>query len=140
MEEKEPSPATPEDKPKPETDGAYQPSWPVGDESSPEAETAAAALKEAAMKQMVGETPPPSEPIPSTDDERVKNNTMRQQYRVLTEGEKQFIDVIKLECETLQEQLKQAQSLCVNGGQREYAIAITKLEEACMWAVKAVTK
>jgi ribonucleotide reductase beta subunit family protein with ferritin-like domain len=72
--------------------------------------------------------------VPSESDERIVNNTMRHQYRVLSDAEKAamtrlkdhglaFLDLIKA---TVQEG-------------REASIAKTKVEEAVMWAVKGLT-
>jgi hypothetical protein len=71
--------------------------------------------------------------VDSEKDERTVNNTMRHKYRVLTEEEKEamlkikdmglaFIDLIEH---------------TVKG--RMGALAITKMEEAVMWAVKGLT-
>lgn len=72
--------------------------------------------------------------IPSTDDARTVNNTMRHTYRTLTEEEKQQMSTIKdlgLEfIETLDE----------IGDSREISIAKTKMEEAVMWGTKHVTR
>jgi len=75
-----------------------------------------------------------SKSVPSTSDERTVNNTMRHQYRVLTDAEKTQMQSIKdmglelLEyCDTV-------------GSSREMSLAKTKIEEAVMWAVKHVTR
>jgi hypothetical protein len=72
--------------------------------------------------------------VDSTSDERTVNNTMRHAYRVLTDDEKKYMAAFKdmgLEfieyCDTLE-------------ASRELSIAKTKMEEAVMWAVKAVTR
>ncbi len=70
----------------------------------------------------------------STSDDRVVNNVMRHEYRVLTDDEKaqmkrlkdlgaQFVEV----CNTV-------------GRSRELSLAITNAEQAVMWAVKHVTR
>lgn len=75
--------------------------------------------------------------VGSSSDERVVNNVMRHEYRVLTDDEKtmmkafkdkglEFIKLIEV-CEGI--------SRC-----RELALARTKIEEAVMWAVKHITK
>lgn len=71
--------------------------------------------------------------VNSTSDERTANNTMRHQYRVLTEDEKasQKIKDIGLEFHTFIDTL---------GKSRELSLALTKIEEAVMWAVKHITK
>lgn len=74
-----------------------------------------------------------TEYLKSDSDERIKNNTMRHQYRVLSDEEKQFMIAIKdkgLEFLTLIEGVQS----------REMSIARTKIEEAVMWAVKDITK
>lgn len=61
------------------------------------------------------------------------DNRFRPQYRVLNQVERDRIDLLK----------DQAASLCTTiealPESRERSIAITKLEEAVMWAVKAQT-
>lgn len=70
----------------------------------------------------------------STDDERVQNNVMRHEYRVLNENEKVEMKLIKdfgllfiQKCDNL-------------GSSRELSLAKTKIEEAVFWAVKHITK
>lgn len=72
--------------------------------------------------------------IASTSDERTINNTMRHQYRVLTEDEKVAMQAIKdLGLEFVEH--------CDGLGQsRELSLAKTKIEEAVMWAVKHITR
>lgn len=75
-----------------------------------------------------------TETVPSTSDQRTVNNTMRHQYRVLSNEEKAAMQNIKdkgLELLTLIEGL---------GKSRELSLALTKTEEAVMWAVKHITK
>lgn len=72
--------------------------------------------------------------LKSDSDERTKNNTMRHQYRVLSEEEKSQMTQIKdkgLEFLTLLESIPSS---------REISLAKTKIEEAVMWAVKSITK
>lgn len=74
------------------------------------------------------------ETVKSTSDERIVNNVMRHEYRVLSDDEKAYmkdakdkgLDFVKL-CDTI-------------GSSRELSIAKTKMEEAVMWAVKHVTR
>ena len=72
--------------------------------------------------------------VDSASDERTVNNTMRHQYRVLSDDEKAkmvrlkdaglaFLDVVEF---------------CTPKG-REASLAKTKVEEAVMWAVKGLT-
>lgn len=72
----------------------------------------------------------------STDDAR-EGNSMRGNYRKLTDREKILVDELKAKGEELVHLLKTAR-LDQNG--RELALATTKVEEAIMWAVKGVTK
>jgi hypothetical protein len=75
-----------------------------------------------------------AETIESTSDERTVNNVMRHQYRVLTDAEKAQMQAIKdkgLELHALIESI---------GKSRELSLALTKTEEAVMWAVKHLTK
>lgn len=69
----------------------------------------------------------------ATDDTRTANNTMRHQYRVLDDAEKEQITLIKgigltfiNECNNI-------------GSSRELSLAKTKMEEAVFWAVKHIT-
>lgn len=71
--------------------------------------------------------------VTSTSDERVVNNTVRHQYRVLSESEKMQMAHIKdlgLEFHSY---------LMGIGSSRELDIAKQKIEESVMWAVKHVT-
>lgn len=71
--------------------------------------------------------------VDSTSDQRVANNTMRHQYRVLSEEEKARMALIK----DKGAELLAAIEAC--GSSRELSIAKTKTEEAVMWGVKHVT-
>ena len=69
----------------------------------------------------------------STSDERVTNNVMRHEYKVLSDDEKQAMQMIKdsgLAFHSLVNEL---------GESRELSLAKTKIEEAVMWAVKHIT-
>ena len=71
--------------------------------------------------------------VESTSDQRTVNNTMRHQYRVLSDAEKANMAAIKdkgLEFHDLVSGI---------GNSREIALAKTKIEEAVMWAVKHIT-
>ena len=70
----------------------------------------------------------------STSNERVANNVMRHEYRVLSGDEKTQMKRMKdLGLEFLE--------FCDSvGTSRELSLAKTKIEEAVMWAVKHVTK
>lgn len=72
--------------------------------------------------------------VKSTSDERIVNNTMRHNYRVLSDAEKDQMSALKdkgLDFLTLCDAI---------GTSREMSLAKTKIEEAVMWAVKHVTK
>ena len=71
--------------------------------------------------------------VDSTSDARTVNNTMRHQYRVLSDAEKANMAKIKdmgLEFHEL---------ISGIGKSREISLALTKIEEAVMWAVKHIT-
>ena len=72
--------------------------------------------------------------VDSTSDARTTNNTVRHQYRVLTDVEKAQVQDLKDLGETF---LMKCEHI---GGSREMALAETKIEEAVMWAVKHVTR
>lgn len=72
--------------------------------------------------------------VSSTSDDRVANNVMRHEYRVLSDVEKKQLQAVKdkgAELFTL---------IDLIGSSRETLIAKTKVEEAVMWAVKHITK
>lgn len=71
--------------------------------------------------------------VPSESDARTVNNTVRHNYRVLTEAEKARMVEIK--------DLGAAFLALIDdtGTGREYSLAKTKVEEAVMWAVKGLT-
>jgi hypothetical protein len=71
--------------------------------------------------------------VSSSKDERIVNNVMRHEYRVLSESEKIQIQAIK---DLGEEFLHRLDSL---GNSRELALARTKMEEAVMWSVKHIT-
>lgn len=71
--------------------------------------------------------------VDSASDERVVNNTMRHEYRVLSDAEKANMKAIKdkgLEFHGLIKGM---------GNSREISLALTKVEEAVMWGVKHIT-
>jgi hypothetical protein len=72
--------------------------------------------------------------IQSESDERTVNNTMRHQYRVLSDAEKESMLWIKDQGLTMMEFIDER----IPKG-REASIAKTKIEEAVMWAVKGLT-
>lgn len=72
--------------------------------------------------------------VSSTSDDRIANNVMRHEYRILSEEEKAQMKGIKdlgLEFATMCSGI---------GKSREMSLAITKIEEAVMWATKHVTR
>ncbi len=71
--------------------------------------------------------------IDSTSDTRTANNTVRHQYRQLSDLEKQQMDDLKDMGETFIAKCNEV------GATRETSIAKTKMEEAVMWAVKGLT-
>lgn len=71
--------------------------------------------------------------VDSASDARTVNNTMRHQYRVLSDEEKARMAAIK---DKGAEMLALIESC---GNSRELSLARTKTEEAVMWAVKHVT-
>jgi len=71
--------------------------------------------------------------IDSASDSRVVNNTMRHQYRVLSDAEKANMATIK------DMGLSFHDFIAGMGSSRELSLAKTKVEEAVMWAVKHIT-
>lgn len=72
--------------------------------------------------------------VDSTSDSRVVNNVMRHEYRVLSDAEKDYMQRIK------DKGLEFHQLVSGLGTSRELSLALTKIEEGVMWAVKHVTK
>jgi hypothetical protein len=71
--------------------------------------------------------------VDSASDDRTINNTMRHQYKVLSDAEKANMTTVKdlgLKLHSFIENL---------GPSRELSLAKTKVEEAVMWAVKHIT-
>lgn len=75
----------------------------------------------------------PTGTVISTSDQRVVNNVMRHNYRVLSDAEKVSMQKVKDDGLALHE------FLSTLGTSRELSVAKTKLEEAVMWAVKHIT-
>jgi len=73
------------------------------------------------------------ETVKSTSDERTVNNTMRHNYRVLSDDEKAQMQRIKDLGLQLHEEIGAI------GDSRELSLAKTKAEEAVMWSVKHIT-
>jgi hypothetical protein len=76
----------------------------------------------------------PERHVDSASDERIVNNTMRHQYRVLTDAEKAAMTHLK---DVGLAFLEDVDAYVPKG--REASIAKTKIEEAVMWAVKGLT-
>lgn len=88
-------------------------------------------------------TDAPNGKVDSASDERVVNNVMRHEYRVLDDSEKMAMKAIK------DAGLAFVQLLGKIGGpsrgpgvqaSRELALAQTNIEQAVMWGVKHITK
>lgn len=71
--------------------------------------------------------------VDSTSDSRTTNNTVRHQYRALTEAEKAQMLKIKDAGQALIDIINET------GKSRELSLALTNAEQAVMWAVKHVT-
>lgn len=71
--------------------------------------------------------------VESTEDARTVNNTMRHQYRVLSDAEKANMQKIKDMGRDFHD------FIAGLGASRETSLAKTKVEEAVMWAVKHIT-
>lgn len=72
--------------------------------------------------------------VDSISDDRVVNNVMRHEYRVLSDSEKMQMQDIK------DLGLDFHNRIAAVGNSRELSIAKTKVEEAVMWAVKHITR
>jgi hypothetical protein len=66
-------------------------------------------------------------------------DVFRKQYRELSEAEKNHLSSMKLKAEELFHFLNDGQDV-LGGDPRATSLAKTKLEEAVMWATKAVTR
>lgn len=71
--------------------------------------------------------------VDSASDDRTANNAVRHTYRVLSDAEKQ--DMVDIKDHGLSF-LRRIDAL---GSSRELSLAMTKVEEAVMWAVKHIT-
>lgn len=81
--------------------------------------------------------------VDSTSDQRVVNNVMRHNYRVLSESEKESMRMLKDSGLSFINQLHGIGATDMAGDRfasRELALAATRIEEAVMWAVKHITK
>jgi hypothetical protein len=66
------------------------------------------------------------------------SDTFRKEYKELDSFEKEQIQEIKLKAEELEKVINYQKSR--NKNPRCLALAMTKLEESVMWAVKAITE
>lgn len=86
-----------------------------------------------------------SNTVSSTSDERVVNNVMRHNYRVLSDAEKQQMQAVKDAGLAFVELLHRIGGTGEVTGEvtgqatRELEKAQTRIEEAVMWAVKDIT-
>jgi hypothetical protein len=71
--------------------------------------------------------------VDSAGDNRVANNTVRHQYRVLSNEEKSQMVKIKDAGQVLIDIINET------GKSRELSLALTNAEQSVMWAVKHVT-
>lgn len=71
--------------------------------------------------------------VDSTSDARTTNNTVRHQYRVLSDAEKAQMLKIKDAGQALIDIINET------GKSRELSLALTNAEQSVMWAVKHVT-
>jgi hypothetical protein len=72
--------------------------------------------------------------IDATSDDRTANNVMRHEYRILSDEE-------KLQMKGIKDIGVDFVNFCNDVGRsRELSLAITKMEEAVMWAVKHITR
>jgi hypothetical protein len=71
--------------------------------------------------------------IDSASDQRTANNVVRHEYRVLNDVEKANMKMVK------DDGLKFIELVGTLGTSRELSLAVTKIEEAVMWAVKHIT-
>ena len=91
-------------------------------------------ISEETVNQVKEEMASKAATVDSTSDNRTINNTMRHQYRVLTDDEKAHMTKIKDAGLVLHDILSSI------GDSRELSLAKTKVEEAVMWGVKHLTK
>ena len=77
--------------------------------------------------------------VNSASDNRRANNVMRHNTRVLTDREKHLMETVK---DWGMEMLDLCSTIVSNNpsAARETSLAITKTEEAVMWAIKGLTK
>lgn len=71
--------------------------------------------------------------VESASDQRITNNAVRHQYRVMDDSEKAQVVAIK------DKGLEFLNLIEATGSSRELSLAKTKVEEAVFWAVKHIT-
>lgn len=84
-----------------------------------------------------------SETMESTSDQRVVNNIMRHEYRVLTNDEKMQMQAVKdagLAFVVLLHSIGETAPAHDRQASRELSLAQTAIEEAVMWATKHITR
>ena len=67
------------------------------------------------------------------------SDTFRKEYKPLTDLQKEYIGSVKDAASELEEAINMAESECDVKDKRSLALAKTNLEQAVMWAVKALT-
>lgn len=81
--------------------------------------------------------------VDSAGDQRVVNNVMRHEYRILGDREKEGMKALKdlgLEFIELLHEIGATAKSGDRFASRELSLAATKIEEAVMWGVKHITK
>ena len=81
--------------------------------------------------------------VDSAGDNRTVNNVMRHQYRVLNDQEKADMLAVKdmaLGFHNLLHKIGETDATLNRFATRELSLSATAIEEACMWAVKHLTK
>lgn len=73
--------------------------------------------------------------VKSEGDNRVINNVLRHEYRILNDAEKRWMKEIKDAGLNFMDTIES-----IGANSRELSLAKTKIEEAVMWAVKHITK
>jgi len=68
----------------------------------------------------------------------IKGDPFRREYGTLTDKQKKAVEEVKIQYESVWALLTQLQD--DTGPSRDMSLAKTKLQESCMWAVRAITK
>ncbi len=77
--------------------------------------------------------------VSSTGDDRTVNNSTRQQYRILSDEEKEVVDWFKETGAEFILRTNHLRGIKPEAG-REFSLAITHMEDAVMRAVRGVTQ